>query len=421
MIEIPVVVHVLVVPDDFAAVGRERERRVVVEVRPVDAPEHELRGRRGDGRPDVDEVEVRVVAGHHPRADVGPPLERHVAPRLVARLARRRNQAPPPELRAGRRVVRSDDAGLRSPLRHAAPTGDDLPVRDDRARGLVGGVHPVVEDPRLPHQAAGRGVEREDVVVGARVDDRVAVDGDVAVGGRDGDVLLEVVGAVPAVLPDQVAGDGVDGLDDVARVGHVQDAVIDQRRPLLGSLRHPPGPDHAQRADVGAIDLVQRAVAPAVERAPPHRPVRRVRILQHRIRDRREAVVLGGGRTGPEEEQERDERMSATSEGHGELLGRRRRRALTGALGVCAGTNRSMARFLRRRLPARLRRRVRTGKGSDGDGGQAGGAARRAGGRQRNGGPGSAGRQHRAQCSRGVPAVKPVAPRGAGSTRPGGR
>ena len=43
MVEIPVVVQMLVEPLDLAGVGVQREGRVVVEVRVVDAADHELR------------------------------------------------------------------------------------------------------------------------------------------------------------------------------------------------------------------------------------------------------------------------------------------------------------------------------------------------------------------------------------------
>ena len=89
MIEIPVVDQMLVVPDDLAGRGIERERRVVIEVLLVVAAEDELRRGNRDRRADVDLVEHGVVARHHPRADVPALLHRHVAPGLVAGLARR--------------------------------------------------------------------------------------------------------------------------------------------------------------------------------------------------------------------------------------------------------------------------------------------------------------------------------------------
>ena len=204
VIEVPVVVQVLVVPHDSARVGVERQRRVVVEMRQVGPAQHELRRRRGHRRPHVDQVQLGVEAGHHPGAHVPPLLEGHVAPGLVARLAGGRDHPRAPQLGAGARVVGRDDARLRAALGHAPAPGDDLAVRDDRARGLVGRVLAVVEDLRLPGQPARRRVEGEHVVVVARVDDQVVVDGKVPVAlGEDADdELLEVVRPRAAVLPD---------------------------------------------------------------------------------------------------------------------------------------------------------------------------------------------------------------------------
>ena len=110
--------------------------------------------------------------------------------------------------------------------------------------------------------------------------------------GRREHVVLGVVRDLAAVLPEKVAGDRVDGLDDVARVRHVQHAVVGERRPLLRARLQRARPDHAQVADVLARDRVQRAVAPSVERPAPHHPVRRIGVLQHRIGDRDEALAL---------------------------------------------------------------------------------------------------------------------------------
>ena len=310
VVEVPVVVHVLVVPDDLAGVAVQRQRRVVVEVRQVGAAEHVLGRRRGDRRADVDHVQLGVVARHHPRADVRALLERHVAPGLVARLAGGRNEPRPPQLLAGRRVVRGDDAAVRPAARVAAPARVHLAAGDDRPRGLVGRVHPVVEDLGVPDHLAGLRVQREDVVVHAGVDDELVVDGDVAVGvdERADHVVGQVVRAVPPVLPDEIAGHRVQRLDDVARIGHEQHAVADQRRPLLAARRQRPRPHQPQVADVVSIDLVQRAVPPAVQRPPPHQPLVGARVRQLRVGDRADAIgFLRDGRRGNGDNQDGQE------------------------------------------------------------------------------------------------------------------
>ena len=115
---------------------------------------------------------------------------------------------------------------------------------------------------------------------------KVVVDRQVAVRGAHAgqDPLARIVGQRPLVLPEEVAGHGVDGLDDVARIRHVQDAVIDQGSALLASAcAERARPLQAQIADVAAVDLVERTAAPAVQGAAPHRPVAGIRRPQHRI------------------------------------------------------------------------------------------------------------------------------------------
>ena len=120
-----------------------------------------------------------------------------------------------------------------------------LPLATIRARSLVGRVHLVVEDLGVPHHLARLRVQGDDVVVHRGVDDQLAVDRDVAVGVDQAadHVVAQIVRTVAAVLPDQVAGHRVDGLDDVARVRHEQHAVADQRRPLLAARRKRPRPE----------------------------------------------------------------------------------------------------------------------------------------------------------------------------------
>ena len=158
---------------------------------------------------------------------------------------------------------------------------------------MPGRVHLVVENLRLPGQLAGHGVEGIDVVVVARIDDRHAVNGHVPVVLRKAaHDLGDVVRNVAAVLPQQVAGHGVDRLQVIVRVRHEQHAAVRQRRPLLGPRRQGPRPYQLQIADVVAIHLVERAVAPTVLRAAPHQPVARRRILEHGVGDGNESGIF---------------------------------------------------------------------------------------------------------------------------------
>ena len=181
---------------------------------------------------------------------------------------------------------------MRPAPRVATPPGVHLAVRDNRPGRLVGRVHPVVEDLGVPHHLARLRVQREDVVVHAGIDDQLAVDGDVAVGvdQRADHVVAEIVGAVPPVLPDQVARNRVYRLDDVARVRHEQHAVAHQRRPLLTTRLEGARPDHLEVGDVVPVHLVERAVTPAVERPAPHQPFVGTRVLELRVGDGTDAI-----------------------------------------------------------------------------------------------------------------------------------
>ena len=340
MVEIPVVVQVLVVPADRAGVGVEGEGRVVVAVRIVDAAEHELRRRRRHRRPDVDEVQVGVVARDHPRADVHPLLVGHAAPRLVARLARRRHERRPPQLRPGGGVVGGDHAGDRPRPRPAASPGDHLAAGNDRAGGVAGRVHPVVEDLGLPHELAGERIDGVDVVVVAGVDDQPAEHRDVPVVVREpAHDAGNVLGDVPPVLPEQVAGGGVHRLQVVLRVRHVQPAPVRQRRPFLRARREGAGPHHPQIADVVAIDLIERAVAPTVQRAAPHQPVAGRRVREHGVGDRNERLVRRGLRA----EGDGVERLHREGEGQQRGPARPRTRAVRD--GVPGGRGRRASLF----------------------------------------------------------------------------
>ena len=297
MIQVPVVVQVLEVPADLAGVGFERQGRVVVQVRQLDAAQHELRRRRRDRGAEVDQFELRVVAGHHPGADVVPLLERHVAPGFVAGLAGRRHRPLPPDLLAGQRVERDHDARLRSAPRAAAPSRHDAAVRDDGARAVGGWVDLPVQDLRLPDQFAGLGVQRKGVVVVAVVQDQAVVDRDVPVVLRvEAHLGIETFGLFPRVAPDEVPGRRVHGLDRVLERGNVEDAVVGQWRDLGRPDFDFASPRQAQLVDVLAVDLIQRAVSPTVVRPAEHEPLRRRRVLQHLVRDGHEGRrrILGG-------------------------------------------------------------------------------------------------------------------------------
>ena len=281
----------LVVPDDAPGIRVEREHAVRVE-RVAGVPALEARPRLCLGRRPVDQVRSRVVAPGRPTVAADPEHQRRVAPRVAARLARPRHRRRPPQLLAGPGVTGRDEAGHLLGLvvafaavgarNHLAPD-DDRPRRVPEPERVVGPLD-------VPDHLAAAGVERDDVRVDGRQVDLVVVDGEVA--GRDDAAEILRVVLVP-VAPEELPGGGVERFDDAERARDVHDAVVDERvrlGPALGADR--PRPDEAQPIRVLRVDLVQRAVAPPVEGAPPVDPVGRVRIEQHGVGDRRHLAQL---------------------------------------------------------------------------------------------------------------------------------
>ena len=186
-----------------------------------------------------------------------------------------------------------DEAALLPEPQAAGHAGDHHALRHQRAAAVevaLGGVG----DLGLPDDLAGARIERHDVRVGGVQDDPVLVDRDAAVRpaaaprGRK----------LPAILPQQVAGGGVERLHDVAGTGQEHHPVVHDRRGLLRPRLHRPGPDQTEIADVAAGDLLQRAVAPPVLRPAPVQPALRRRVGQQRVGDRTDGGRLTGRRRG---------------------------------------------------------------------------------------------------------------------------
>ena len=300
-------VHVVAVARDVLeepphlARGRvEGQRRVAVERVPVGAarvPRPRLRLRRAV----VHEAVDGVVTARDPGVAAGPEQERQVAPGVAAALARPRDGRGPPYQAPGPSVDADDVAGVVAEALAAAETCHDRPVGDHRtAREAVAVV--VGRDVGVPAHLAGARVEADDVRIDGVQDDEVLVDRQAAqLRGRPQPLVH-----VPAVLPEEVARRAVESMHHVAGVGDVHHAVVDDRRRLRHARLEPPRPRQPQLADVVAVDLVERAVAPAVQRAPPAQPVGRVGVLEDRVGDGRERLVLRPRRTGGEKE-ERDD------------------------------------------------------------------------------------------------------------------
>ena len=133
--------------------------------------------------------------------------------------------------------------------------------------------------------AAGLRVERDHVHVRRAHVEPVAVQREAALEAA-GDAL----GQAAVVLPQQVAGAGVERLHAVVRALHEHHAVVHQRRRLGGSGRQRPAPRDAQPRDVARRDLRERAEALRVVAAPPGEPVLRRGLDELGIGDGRERI-----------------------------------------------------------------------------------------------------------------------------------
>jgi hypothetical protein len=136
----------------------------------------------------------------------------------------------------------------------------------------------------VPHELAGLGVERDDVGVIGGGNEIALMDRHVArrqIAGLGNHLGRQVA----PVFPDQIAGCGVERLDLVGIIEDEQHAVMDDRRRLGGAGGHRPRPRHLEVLDVVLVDLIERAVPIAVIGTPPHQPIRRRWIAQHRVGD----------------------------------------------------------------------------------------------------------------------------------------
>ena len=98
-----------------------------------------------------------------------------------------------------------------------------------------------------------------------------------------------------ALLPDQIAGLAVERLDDAVAVVEEDDAVVRERRRLVGAaLAHRRHPGELQLPDVVARDLVQRAEIARGLIPAQHRPVAGRRVAQHLVGDARVVADLAG-------------------------------------------------------------------------------------------------------------------------------
>ena len=281
---------VLVVPLHLTGRGVERKRRVAVE-RVTGRAARVAVVRLGLRRTPVDESGDRVIAPGHPGVASRAKQERQIAPGVAAALAGASDGRGSPEQPAGAAVDADDVAGVVTVTPAACHPGDDRPIDDDRSvrKGVA---FLAARDRRIPARLARPRVQPDDVRIESVQDDQILVDGKAAHLRRASPPLVHLA----AILPQEVARARVERLDHIARVRDIHDAVVHDRR----RLRHPgfeaPGPNEPEFIHVAPVDLIERAVPPPIEGAPPAQPVGGVGILQHRVGD--QGRVLGLRLTG---------------------------------------------------------------------------------------------------------------------------
>ena len=233
---------VLEVPLDRAGVRVDRDRRRGVEV--VAGTLIAEPGRAVAGAPEG-HVALGIVGAGHP--DRGAAVLPGVAfPGVVTGLARAGDGVGLPDLLAALGIVGGDEAAH---AELAARDADhDLAVHDQRRHGHVVALLPVGDGLAFPGDLAGRGVERDQHGVLPGHVDLVAVQRDAALGVVQ---RAEAFGQLALVLPDQVAGPGVEGEELVVRRGDEHDAVVDDRRRLVAGVdAGRVAPDRGQVLDV---------------------------------------------------------------------------------------------------------------------------------------------------------------------------
>ena len=129
----------------------------------------------------------------------------------------------------------------------------------------------------IPHNLPGFDIERDQVHIRRRNKELVAIDRKITFDADPG--LLR---KLPRVLPEQISGGSVQGLDAVSVAMDEQNAIVNQRRCFVGAIRQRPAPGYAKASYVVSVDLFQRTEALVIVSAPPGEPLSGGRILQQR-------------------------------------------------------------------------------------------------------------------------------------------
>ena len=295
------VMHDLEVPLADAGRGVEAHQRFGEHVGARTAAAVEVVARRAERH--VDEAARGVERHRRPRVGVAGVAPRVGAPRVVAELARLRNRPERPDLLAGVRVERADVArrivAIHEAIADAVAENHQVLVDDRRRRVRVVRLVDFPDEPlaQIEHavraeavdEAAGRGVEADQVVAAVDEDAQLVAVGAVA---PRGDAAMHEAGAVGRLAvfvrfrierPQLGAGVGVQRDDAVVGRAQVEHVVDHQRRRLevAGAraerlerlLARRPLPRDAEPRHGGRVDVGQRRVFHPALIAAVKRPV----------------------------------------------------------------------------------------------------------------------------------------------------
>src|SRR5262249_33554601 len=137
-----------------------------------------------------------------------------------------------PKLLAVSRVMPGDIAAMTG---HLAGTASDDHAIDDNRPGRILHVEIVVAAIALPHAAARLGIETDDVIIPGGEDDIVAVKRDGALALAKGSRKFVPRRQRVTIFPNKIASRSIDRLDHIAGITEIHDAVMDDRRNLVGS------------------------------------------------------------------------------------------------------------------------------------------------------------------------------------------
>ncbi len=264
---------------DLAGVAIERDGRGRIQIvtRPLIAEPW-----RGVAGAPIDDIGIRIViAGHPGRGAAGLPGI-GLLPGVAAGLAGRRNGIGLPGRLAGIAIERLHEAA------HAELTAghadQHLALHDEGRHGHVIAGLPVL-DRSLPGHLAGLGVESDERGVESGEENLVAIERNAAAGIMQCAEPLRDLALEP---PEKIAGRRVESDDLIVRRGDEHHAIIDDRRGLVTGV-HARGeaPHGHERFDVADIDLVERAIAPALIATADHEPVLRLGVGEACVCNRR--------------------------------------------------------------------------------------------------------------------------------------